>query len=499
MATCFGPSGGKEAAPAAKAPAAAAAAGPKKIVVDPVTRIEGHLKVEVTVADGKVVEARTTGGMFRGFEIILKGRDPRDASQITQRICGVCPTEHCQASVYALDDAFGVKPPTNGRHVRNLIHGSNYVMSHILHFYHLAALDYVKGPDTAPFIPRYEGPDFYRLPKDVNDAAVGQYLTGLEMRRKAQQALAIFGGKMPHVQGVVVGGTTEKPTAEQIVQYVWIMKEVQQFVQETYVPTVYAVAGAYKDLFAVGTGCRNLLSTGVFPLDDDNKTHLFKRGVYTDGKDYPLDPMQIREQVKYSWYDDSCTNKQPYDGCTIPKYGKSGAYSFIKAPRYNGKPHEVGPLARMWIADPPVSAAAKKFLGVPADSKATFRALGDKAFSVMGRHAARAEECAIVADKCVEWALQLKPGGDTIKSAPVPDSAKGMGLNEAARGSVTHWIVIKNKKIENYQVVSPTLWNASPRDDSGVPGPIEQALIGTPVADPENPINVVRVIRAFDP
>jgi hydrogenase large subunit len=304
---------------------------------------------------------------------------------------------------------------------------------------------------------------------------------------------------MPHVQGVVVGGTTEKPTAKQIVQYVWIMKEIQQFVHETYVPTVYAVAGVYKDFFGVGAGCKNLLSTGVFPLDDDNKTHLFKRGVYTEGKDYPLDPMLIREHVKYSWYDDSCADRQPFDGCTIPKYPKAGAYSFIKSPRYNGKPHEVGPLARMWITDPPVSDAAKKFLNVPLSTKATFRALGDKAFSVLGRHAARAEECGIVVDKCIEWALQLKPGGDTFKPAPIPDSAKGMGLNEAARGSVSHWIVIKNKKIENYQVVSPTLWNAGPRDDKDVPGPIEQALIGTPVSDPENPINVVRVIRAFDP
>ena len=499
MATCFGPSGGKEPAAAAKAPAAAATAGPTKIVVDPVTRIEGHLKVEVTVAEGKVVEARTTGGMFRGFEIILKGRDPRDASQISQRICGVCPTGHCQASVLSLDNAFGVTPPTNGRIIRNLILGANYVQSHILHFYHLAALDYVKGPDTSPFIPRYEGPDFYRLPKEINDAAVGQYLKALDMRMKAQEALAIFGGRMPHVQGVMVGGTSQKPNADMIVDYVWRMKEIQQFVHGTYVPTVYLVAGAYKDLFSVGTGCKNFLSTGVFPLDNEDKTHLLKRGVYTDGKDYPLDPMLIREQVKYSWYEDSCTNRHPFDGCTIPQYPKATGYSFIKSPRYNGKPHEVGPLARMWITNPPVSESCKKFLGKPASADVRVRDLGPAAFSIMGRHAVRAEECAVVVDKCIEWALQLKPGVDSFKPAPVPDAAKGMGLNEAPRGSVSHWIVIKNKKIENYQVVSPTLWNAGPRDDSGVPGPMEQALVGTPVSDPQNPINVVRVVRAFDP
>jgi hydrogenase large subunit len=493
MATCLTPSGGEKAAPAAMA------AGPQKIVVDPVTRIEGHLKVEVTVANGKVTEARTTGGMFRGFEIILKGRDPRSASQITQRICGVCPTGHCQASVLALDDAFGVTPPTNGRIIRNLILGANYVQSHILHFYHLAALDFVKGPGIAPFVPRYEGPDIYRLPKEVNDAAVTQYLKALDLRMKAQEALAIFGGKMPHVQGVVVGGTTEKPNAGTIVDYVWRMKEIQQFVHETYVPTVYAVAGFYKDLFAVGGGCKNFLSTGVFPLDDENKTHLLKRGVYTDGKDYPLDPMLITEQVKHSWYEDSCTNRHPFDGCTIPQYPKATGYSFIKSPRYNGKPHEVGPLARMWVTNPPVSDACKSFLGKSASQEVRVRDLGAAAFSILGRHAVRAEECALVVDKCIEWALQLKPGAATYKKAPVPDSSKGMGLNEAPRGSVTHWIVIKNKKIDNYQVVSPTLWNAGPRDDKDVPGPIEQALIGTPVSDPQNPINVVRVIRAFDP
>lgn len=477
---------------------AAAPAGPRKIVVDPVTRIEGHLKVEVTVADGKVVDARTTGGMFRGFEMILKGRDPRDASQITQRICGVCPIGHGQASVLALDDAFGVTPPTNGRIIRNLILGANFVQSHILHFYHLAALDYVKGPEMSPFIPRYEGPDIYRLPPEVNDAAVAQYLKALDMRMKAQEALAIFGGKMPHVQGMVAGGCTEKPDAQMIVDYVWRMKEIQKFVHNTYVPTVYQVAGAYMDLFAVATGCKNFLSTGVFPLDNEDKTHLLKRGVYTEGADYDLNTRLISEQVKHSWFEDY-TDLHPFQGRTVPRYPKSGAYSFIKAPRYNGKPHEVGPLARMWIANPPVSDAAKEFLGVPTSKELPFRGLGEKAFSVVGRHAARAEECALVVDNCIEWAQQLKPGGATCHKAAVPASGKGAGLNEAPRGSVTHWIVVKNKKIDNYQVVSPTLWNAGPRDDQDVSGPIEQALVGTPVPDPENPVNVVRVVRAFDP
>lgn len=197
-----------------KPQAAPAGAGTKvKVAIDPVTRIEGHLKVEVEVKGGKVTDAKVFGGMFRGFEQILVGRDPRDASQITQRICGVCPTAHATASVLALDDAFNVQVTDNGRVARNLIFGANYLQSHILHFYHLAALDYVNGPDVAPFIPRYANNDV-RVPKEINDVAVGQYLEALEMRKICHEMVALLGGKMPHVQGIVVGGTSEIPTAE---------------------------------------------------------------------------------------------------------------------------------------------------------------------------------------------------------------------------------------------------------------------------------------------
>ncbi|MCA1785897.1 MAG: nickel-dependent hydrogenase large subunit, partial [Desulfobacteraceae bacterium] len=196
-----------------------AQAGKKiKIPIDPVTRIEGHLKAEVEVAGGKVVDAHISGGMYRGFEQILIGRDPRDATQITQRICGVCPTAHATASALALDDAFGVELTDNGRIARNLILGANFLQSHILHFYHLAALDYVNGPETAPFIPRYAKSDV-RLPKELNDVAVGQYLEALEIRKILHEMVALLGGKMPHVQGIVVGGSTEIPTREALNAY----------------------------------------------------------------------------------------------------------------------------------------------------------------------------------------------------------------------------------------------------------------------------------------
>jgi hydrogenase large subunit len=468
-----------------------------RLVIDPVTRIEGHLKIEVEVKGGKVVDAKCSGGLFRGFEIFLKDRDPRDASQITQRICGVCPTSHCMASIRALDTAFKVQPTAQGRILRNLILGSNYLEDHPLHFYHLAALDYVKGPETEPFIPRYEGD--YRLDKATSDIAVGQYLEALKVRTIGYEMVATWGGKGPHVAGMVVGGSTATPTTEEIEAFKKKLAIIKKFIDETYLPTVYLVAGAYKDLFNMGAGCKNLLSYGVFPLDDGQSTFLHKPGSFTQGKDYNLDPSEIREFVKYSWYDDKTTGLNPRVGKTIPAPGKKNAYSYVKAVRYKGLPHEVGPLARVWITNPVLSKNANKFLGLPESKEVRFRDLGDKAFSIMGRHAARAEETAIVAAAMEKWVNDLKPGVSGAVEAKVPVSGEGMGLSEAPRGAVGHWISIKDKKISNYQVFSPTLWNASPRDDKKQPGPIEQALIGVPVPDLDNPLNVVRVVRSFDP
>jgi len=468
-----------------------------KLTISPVTRIEGHLKIDVDIEGGKVVDAKSTGTMFRGFEIILKGRDPRDASQITQRICGVCPTAHGTASVRCLDNAFGVTPPTNGRIIRNLIFGSDYLMSHILHFYHLVALDYVKGPDTEPFIPRYEGD--YRLDPKTNKVAVEQYIKALDIRQKCHQLMALFGGKAPIAYGLIAGGAPEIPTLDKMVSFQWRLKEIKEFIDGTYLPTVYLVAGAYMDLFGVGAGCKNLISFGVFPLDDEEKTFLLKSGTYTQGKDLPLDQTQIREYVKYSWYQNKTTGLHPSKGMTEPEFDKKGAYSWVKAPRYRDLPHEAGPFARMWITNPVLSKHANKFLGIDEKKEIRFRDLGDKAFSILGRIAARAEETKLVADAMEKWILQLKPGAPSNVKVEIPKEAMGMGLTEAPRGAVGHWISIKDQKIDNYQVVAATIWNASPRDDKGLLGPIEQALIGTPVKDIKNPFNVVRVVRSFDP
>jgi len=461
------------------------------------TRIEGHLKIEVDIEGGKVVDAKSMGTLFRGFEIILKDRDPRDASQLVQRICGVCPTAHGTASVRCLDNAFGVKPPTNGRIIRNLIYGSDYLMSHILHFYHLAALDYVKGPDTAPFIPRYEGD--YRLDPKINKIAVEQYIKALDIKQKTHQMVALFGGRAPIVYGMVVGGATEVPTVDKMISMKWRLQEIKDFIDNTYLPTVYLVAGAYRDLFSVGVGCKNLVSFGVFPLDDDEKSFLLKSGSYTKGKDLPLDQAQVKEYVKYSFYDDKTTGLHPSKGATISDHNKKGAYSYVKAPRYRDLPHEGGPLSRMWVTNPVLSKHANKFLGIDEKKEIRFRDLGGKAFSILGRIAARAEECKLVADAMDKWIMELKPGTPSCVKVEVPKEAEGFGLTEAPRGALGHWISIKNQKIENYQVVAATIWNASPKDDMGNLGPIEQALIGTPVKDIKNPFNVVRVVRSFDP
>jgi hydrogenase large subunit len=428
----------------------------------------------VEVEDGVIKDAYSSGTMWRGIEVILKGRDPRDAGVITQRICGVCPMAHGTASILAIDDAFKVKVPDNGRIIRNLLLGANHLQSHILHFYHLAALDYVQGPDVAPFVPRYKGD--YRLPKKLNDQYVAHYLQALEMRKKCHEMLAVFGGKMPPQITMVVGGVTVHPTVDKIASFLWRLREISDFVENVYIPDVLGVAEVYADYAKIGVGHGNLLAYGGFPLDAAGKEKLFKAGRYIKGRVLIMDPAKITEDVKYSWYKDSTTGKAPFNGMTEPEAEKAGAYSWLKAPRYDDQPYEVGPLARMWV-------------------NGDYR----QGISVIDRHAARALEAKKLAQVMEDWLMQLKPGEPACAEAKVPDSGEGMGLTEGARGALGHWLKVSGKKIENYQAVVPTTWNCGPRDDNGVRGPVEEALVGTPIADSDNPLEIVRIIRSFDP
>ncbi len=470
----------------------------KKIKIDPVTRIEGHLAVEAVIDNGVVKEASSTGTLFRGFEIILQGRDPRDANRLTQRICGVCPTAHATASALCIDEAFGLtdKISDNAKLIRALIFGSNFLQSHILHFYHLAALDYVDAVgavgDLAPFIPRYEGD--YRVSGQANAELVNHYLMALDIRRKCQEMLSIFGGKMPHNVGIVPGGVTEKPTEDKITNFLWRLNEISDFVDNSYIPDVIAVAKAYSDYFEIGKGCKRLLAYGGFDLPAGK---LFKAGVISpDLQPEPFAKENITEDVKHSWYADCDSGKNPAQGRTKPELKKKGAYSFLKSPRYEGKVCEVGPLARMVSNYVQADARTKELV----DSVLGQVGAGvDALFSVLGRHAARALEAKLVAEAMVGWLQQLKPDEPVIIQTEIPDQAEGAGLTEAPRGSVGHWMSIKDKKISQYQVIAPTAWNASPKDDNDQPGAIEQAIIGTKVKDKDNPFELVRIVRAFDP
>jgi hydrogenase large subunit len=469
-----------------------------KIKIDPITRIEGHLAIEAVVDDGVVKEANSAGTLFRGFEIILQGRDPRDANRLTQRICGVCPTAHATASALCLDEAFGLtdKIPDNGKLIRALIFGSNFLQSHVLHFYHLAALDYVDAAGAvggvSPFVPRYEGD--YRVTGDVNAELVNHYVQALDIRRKCQEMLSIFGGKMPHNVAIVPGGVTEQLTEDKITNFLWRLNEVRDFVEKTYIPDVIAVAKVYDDYFGVGPGCKRLLSYGGFDLPAGQ---LFKSGVVSP--DLQLEPFvkeNISEDLKHSLYADSGSGKNPAQGQTEPELKKKEAYSFLKSPRYKGNVCEVGPLARMVNNYVQGDEATKQLVDSVLGE---FSAGVDALYSVLGRHAARAVEAKIVGDAMVDWLLQLKPAEPTIVESEIPEQGEGAGLSEAPRGAVGHWITVKDKKIDRYQVISPTAWNGSPKDDKDQPGAVEQAIIGTKVKDKDNPFELVRIVRAFDP
>ncbi len=494
------------------------------IILDPVTRIEGHLRIEAKVENGEVKEARIAGTLFRGIELILQGRDPRDAQRITQRICGVCPTSHSIAAALCLDSAFGIddKIPDNGRVMRNLILGAAHIADHILHFYHLTALDYVdvtkvagyEGKDSTlsslkafvergelgPFVPRYEGD--YRLSDEADRELVSHYVQALAMRRKGQELLAIFGGKMPHNVAVVPGGVTEAPTVEKMTSFLWRLNELRDFIDNVYLPDVIVVAQAYGDYLEIGRGCGNLLSYGSFDLDGANtdltkRERVIKQGtVSTDLKWQPLDTDKIAEHVAHSRYDDSTSGRRPTEGETRPSEDKAGAYSWIKSPRYDGEVYEVGPLARIMVS---YAAGQTVVKGLVDQALSTLGIQPQAAFSVLGRHLARALYTKVVADSMGDWLLQLKPGEPVYIPYEIPEESTGVGLVDAARGALGHWIEIKNKRISRYQCVVPSTWNMSPRDDRDAPGPLELALTGTKVRDEANPFELVRIVRSFDP
>lgn len=461
-------------------------------IVDPVTRIEGHLKVQVTIdtVSGvqQVTDAQCTGTLFRGFELILKGRDPKDAPYLTQRICGVCPVSHSMSATKALESAAGLTVPTNARLLRNLILASNFIQSHILHFYLLASLDYINPPGSAPWTPSWNV-DLMRS-SSLSQVA-NNFTTAVTMRRKAHEMAAVFGGRMPHPSAIQAGGVTTKPTSSMISSFSSYLNTLTSFINNNYIPDVQLLKSVYSDYSSVGKGPGNLMAYGVFDLDDTtNPNRLLKRGYVMNSAPTSVQAVStanITEQVTYSWYSDTTNNLNPASGSTVTvdPTTKATAYSWLKSPRYSGAPMECGPLARMWV-------------------NGDYRS----GVSVMDRHMARALETQKIANAMSGWLTQLATGGSVYNALTVPFGKSGVGLTEAPRGAIGHWLSIApsgtkspagGPAIGNYQVITPTCWNASPKDSSGKHGPIEQALIGTKVTDAAQPIEVLRVIHSFDP
>ncbi len=449
--------------------------------IDPVTRIEGHLKVDVAIdtLDGvqQVTDVRTIGTLFRGFEKLLEKRDPRDAPLITSRICGVCPTSHAQAAVLALDNASGLSVPAAGRVLRNLVHGACFLESHILHFYLLSLPDYLHGLGMPPWTPGFEMDG--RVDKAAAEVFTAHYLEAINVRRRCHEIGALFGGKLPHSPAYIAGGFTAVPSQAKIDAFRAGLEDILAFIETRYLPDAERLSTFYSDYFFIGRGYGNLLSYGAFELDDDGASQLFAAGriVNGAGASQPVNAAAITEDVTHAWFNDADNNLNPAAGDTRAVYPKAGGYSWLKAPRYGGVPYECGPLARMW-------ASGEYTNGV----------------SAMDRIRARAFEAHKLARAMWSWLDSLAPGAATVsRDWPAPQSASAMGLTEAPRGALGHWLKVENGVIARYQVITPTCWTISPRDGANQLGPLEQALIGTPVADASHPVEVLRVIHSVDP
>jgi Ni,Fe-hydrogenase I large subunit len=545
-----------------------------RVVVDPITRIEGHLRIEAQAENGRISNAWATSTQFRGIEIIMQGRDPRDAWAFTQRICGVCTVVHAVASCRAVEDALDIRIPANANLIRNLIHGMQFVQDHVIHFYHLHALDwvdvvsalsanpadtaaisrkvspwpnnsetyfrdvqnrlktFVSGGQLGIFTNGYWGHPAYKLPPAVNLLAVAHYLEALDWQRDVIRLHTIFGGKNPH-PNFLVGGMasainldgTATINAERLTDIHDMIKRALTFVEQVYWPDLVAIAGFYKDWAAIGGGTGNYFAVGEFPDGDvrDTNTLYFPRGMIVNkdlSKVLPYDHMKVKEYINSSWYEYSKGDDaglHPYEGETKAKYTgpptpwtylqDQKKYSWMKAPRYDGRPFEVGPLARMLVAYASGHKDVKEMVG------ATLGALnvGPAAlFSTLGRTAARGMETVLLARRLQVWYDKLVDNirnGDTRTfddskwdPATWPAKAQGYGYLDAPRGSLGHWVQIEDQKISRYQCVVPSTWNCSPRDGQGVPGPYEAALMDHhPLVDPERPIEILRTIHSFDP
>lgn len=441
----------------------------------PLTRIHEPMQVDVEVDNGRVTNAWISSTLFRGFELMLQNRDPRDAPFYTQRICGICSTAHAYASVLALENAYGIQPPPNGILIRNLIFGADFIQNHIRQFYLLVLPDYARGPDTSPFRPLLPGD--YRIPPGKEQKLFENYWKATEMSAKAHQMVAIWGAKAPHQQTIIPGGVTEKPTAEKITKFASLLREMEDFVDDNYIPDVYTIADYYPDYFSIGRGYGNLMTYGLFPKDSTQEKY-FTSGLIKNlsGDILPVDEKKITEEVGYSWYDSDQLRSHPWEEKTIPNKDKPQAYSWVKTPLYQGIPFEGGPIARLWI-------------------NGKYR----NGISVNDRIIARALEVKEIITLMYTWLEKLTPQQPTLISYQAKSEAQGAGLTDSMRGHLGHWLKIQQDRIDHYQVITPSSWNFAARTAENKRGPVEEALLGTPVEDLDSLIEVGRVVRSFDP
>ncbi len=445
----------------------------KRIVINPLTRISGFMEIDVLVEKNQVVEAKTKGNLFRGFEQMLVGRSPFDAVYFTQRICGICSAAHSMASSLSLEDALKIEPTEQGRYLRDIIHCCEFLQNHIRHFYQYTIPDFVKMEQNTLL---QSGHDDYRLPGAVNDRIARHYFDSLAISRLAHQMLAVLGGKAPHNHGVFIGGITTQATAEKIVHLDSNLQEISLFIEEKMIPDVYDIARYYPDYFKLGGGYGNLLTYGVFNDYKELGTLYVNPLAFINETLESFDENNIQENIDYSWFKAEENSYQPDTIVPEPDMDKKNAYTWVKAPRYNSQPAEVGPLARLIL------------------SKAY-----DCRVSAMDRMIARVLETRKIAEIMAILLREIIPGVDMQKKYEIPESANGRGLVDTTRGALGHWLKIRQKKISFYQIITPSTWDFSPRDEHGLRGVAEEALIGTPIENPDQPVEIGRILRSFDP
>ena len=530
----------------------------KKIVIDPITRIEGHLRAEVEVnEDGVVTDAFVSGQLFRGIEIILKNRDPRDAGLLAGRICGVCTNSHFRAAVTSVEDAYSLELPKNAEIIRDLMAMALFIQDHVVHFYHLHALDFVdvvsalgadakltskeahkyherpfrnshthyeatleklskfvKAGKLGPFSNGYWGHSDYKLTPEQNLIMISHYLEALKFQTNISKAVAIFGGKTPHPQSIVVGGITsvaDMLNPQRLNDYLFIIKEAKDFIDRAYLPDAKLLAIAYRDEIKEGRGRANgnFLSVGGYEFDDKK---LFCDGVIYN-HDFEniadFDESKITEEIDRAWYSDEprdneiCYTDLNEDG-SLKTAKNDDKYSWIKAPRYDGKVMETGPLARVIISYKREHSLINTFVDEFLES--TDLELMDLSTTV-GRNAARAIETSYICEyifKLVSNLIQNIKYYDTdtwvkFDFEKLDKEAKGRAFFEVPRGTLSHFVNIKDSKIENFSVIAPTTWNATPKNFDGVRGAYEEALVGLKIEDTSKPLEVLRVLHSFDP